>query len=140
MEDIKKVLTLFDTIKAPYFCDYKTLKKCFRREIKKYHPDVSGDEEKAKTIIIAFKELEKIYQNRETLNHYRQIYETNNNNTRKNNISSHRESKDKTYKKKLIIVGFILLFVMILLLSNDFLIGILLVITTLTLIWGYRKV
>lgn len=139
MKNINDILELFDIIKAPYFCDYKTLKKCFRREIKKHHPDISGDEEKAKTIIIAFKKLEKIYQDNEKLNYYKHLFEN-----KKNDIPEETSIKQKSITRLITrtrIFGIIvlILFVIFLVLTNDFLTGLLTSVGIVIVIWGYKR-
>lgn len=140
MEKLEDILKLFDTINAPYFCDYRTLKRCFRREIKKHHPDVSGNEEKAKVIITAFKKLEKIYQDSKILDYYKQMFFTNHTNSYEKDLTPHREPKTKApTKKQLLRIGIFTLFFIITILTNDLIIGILSVIVVLSLIWGYKK-
>lgn len=74
MDDLRKVLKMFDNLGANYFCDYNELKKAFRAEIKKHHPDISGDSNKAKEIITSFRELQKIYNDKEKFEYYRNLF------------------------------------------------------------------
>lgn len=75
MRDLSKILSYFDKLDAPYFCEFSYLKKCFRVKIKKFHPDMGASEDEAKEIILSFKELEKLYKNERLLLYYRNLFE-----------------------------------------------------------------
>lgn len=139
MKNINDILELFDIIKAPYFCDYKTLKKCFRREIKKHHPDISGDEEKAKTIIIAFKKLEKIYQDNEKLNYYKHLFESKKNDIPEETSIKHKSITRLITRTRIFGIIVLILFVIFLVLTNDFLTGLLTSVGIVIVIWGYKR-
>ncbi|MCS7299108.1 MAG: hypothetical protein RMJ37_03985 [Spirochaetia bacterium] len=145
MDDLKRVLEMFDNLGASYFCDYTDLKKAFRAEIKKHHPDVSGDSNRAKEIITSFRELQKIYNDKEKLEYYRNLFimtrEARNGIEAGDDVFQNASIFDKIrnfVKSKVLLVGLagvLLNFVLI----GDIIIGLLISVVMVLGIWAYRR-
>lgn len=148
MKDLKNILEMFDTLNAPYFCDYRTLKYCFRKEIKRCHPDRSGDEEKAKAVISAFRELESLYRSRETLEYYKSLFTSQNHRNKdelklQNGMVSavfEKGSSGKEGKRGGRVVMSILGIFAIIAVLGDVIISLLVVLVIMAFVWAYRRI
>lgn len=145
MNDLKRVLEMFDNLGASYFCDYRDLKKAFRAEIKKHHPDVSGDSNRAKEIITSFRELQKIYNDKEKLEYYRNLFimacEAKNKIEARDSVFKNTSIFDKIrnfVKPKVLLVGLAGV-LMSSVLIGDIILGLLVSVVIVLGVWAYMR-
>lgn len=144
MKDLKEVLKMFEILNAPYFCEYSKLKEYFRKEIKKHHPDTKGDEEKAKIIISSFKELEKIYKDKDLLDYYKTTFYSNLDKNKEINQNSYKVVPEKISPSLLRKVSSptiaLLSLIAMLIISRDILISLLATSVILISLWAYNRI
>ncbi|MCX8029645.1 MAG: hypothetical protein N2712_06605 [Brevinematales bacterium] len=146
---LKHILKMYDNFGTRYFCEYEELKCAFRKKIKEYHPDLAGDENKAKEIISSYKELEKLYKDKNLFNEYKNLYISSQNKHPENNQSKYFKSQKEQVSSKFRITHilsrnskFLILLIGIItvLIAGDILIGMLSFLVLLTILWSYRRI